>query len=269
MKIISLGLGVQSTALYFMSSLGVTPKADYAIFADPGAESFETYEYLNFLCEWQMKNKGIEIVIESKKNIYKDILENLAKGRRFASIPAYTKNEDGTKGILRRQCTNEYKIQQVYRAIRRIYGLKPHQRFPATEIWIGITLDEAHRAKESREKWATNIYPFLNLPNDFLPKAYNRFDCITFYQENNLPIPPKSSCVFCPYQSPMRWKRVMEHPKEREIAINVDRSIRDMSMKGMRAPIYLTNHCLPLESIKFENIPDDLFGNECEGHCGL
>ena len=42
MRIISLGLGVQSTAMYLMSSLGYIDRADYAIFADPGAELPDT-----------------------------------------------------------------------------------------------------------------------------------------------------------------------------------------------------------------------------------
>lgn len=269
MKIISLGLGVQSTALYYLSSIGgMMPRADYAIFADPGAESKETYNYLEYLQKWQKQNNGIEIIVEAGKNIYTDIIVKSKSGKRFASIPAYTANEDGSTGILRRQCTREYKIEQVYRAIRRIYGLKPRQRYPATEIWIGITVDEAHRARDSREKWATNIYPFLNTPTDYLPKVWNRFDCLTFFQENNLLIPPKSSCVFCPYQSPMRWKKVMESP-DREKVVAVDHAIRDMSMRGMISPIFLTAQCLPIEKINFQNIPDDMFGAECEGHCGI
>ena len=55
LKIISLGVGTQSTTLYFMSSLGVLPRADYAIFSDPGAESIETYNYLNWLLDWEKK----------------------------------------------------------------------------------------------------------------------------------------------------------------------------------------------------------------------
>jgi len=269
MKIISLGLGVQSTALYFLSSMEIIERVDAAIFADPGAESEETYKYLTYLQQWQKTNNGIEIIVENGKNIYKDIIQRLKAGKRVASIPAFTQNEDGTTGILRRQCTNEYKINQVHKAIRKLYDLKPYARFPKTDILIGITLDEAHRAKDSREKWATNIYPFLNLPTDYFPKAWTRFDCITFYQENNLLIPPKSSCVFCPFQSSNRWKKTLENPKEKEKVIEVDNAIRDMSMKGMRSKMYLTQHCLPIEKVNFQNIPDDLFGNECEGYCGI
>ena len=269
MKIISLGLGVQSTALYFMSSMELIEKADYAIFADPGAESNETSEYLKFLLESERNNNGIKILVESNKNIYEDILNDFKNGKKFVTIPAHSVNENGKKSILRRQCTGDYKIKQVYKSIRNIYGLRPYQRYPSTEIWLGITLDEAQRAKDSREKWATNVYPFLNLPTDFFPNPWSRGDCINFYKQHELPIPPKSSCVFCPYQSPMRWAKVMENPIEREKVINIDRAIRNMSMKGESAPIYLTRHCMPIDQITFENSSQDEFGNECEGHCGL
>lgn len=55
MRIISLGLGVQSTALYFLSSMGIIERADHAIFADPGAESQQTYDYLEFLKNGSLK----------------------------------------------------------------------------------------------------------------------------------------------------------------------------------------------------------------------
>ena len=48
MKIISLGVGVQSTAMYMMSSLKYIDRADHAIFADPGAELPQTYKILEY-----------------------------------------------------------------------------------------------------------------------------------------------------------------------------------------------------------------------------
>lgn len=44
LKIISLGLGVQSTALYYMSSMGELPRCNYAIFVDTGKEKKKTIE---------------------------------------------------------------------------------------------------------------------------------------------------------------------------------------------------------------------------------
>ncbi|MCK7559340.1 hypothetical protein MKQ70_31995 [Chitinophaga sedimenti] len=112
MTIISLGLGVQSVALYYMSSLGQLPRADYAIVADTGREKTATYAYLDKLMIWAKANNGIDIIVRSEKNLYADLLEGQNSGKkRFASIPAYTQNSDGSQGMLRRQCTNEYKIR--------------------------------------------------------------------------------------------------------------------------------------------------------------
>jgi hypothetical protein len=121
LKIISLGLGVQSTAVYLMSSIGDRlPRADYAVFADPGAEHYKTYEILEWLLKWKKENNGIPIIINKDKNLYKDIINKIPKAERVASIPAFSKNSDG---LLMRQCTSEYKIQPVVRACRKLHNL--------------------------------------------------------------------------------------------------------------------------------------------------
>ncbi len=113
-KVLSLGLGVQSTALYFMSSLGELPRVDVAIFADLGREKRKTYEYLDYLLKWKEQNDGIEIIVVKKKNLFQHLLETVnSSGNRFAAIPAFTKNDDGTIGMLKRQCTGEYKISEL------------------------------------------------------------------------------------------------------------------------------------------------------------
>ena len=74
MKVISLGMGVQSTALYMMSSLNYIDRADHAIFADPGAELPRTYEILEYLKDWTKYNNGIPIHVVNEKNLLLDIL---------------------------------------------------------------------------------------------------------------------------------------------------------------------------------------------------
>ena len=119
MKIISLGLGIQSTAMYLMSSLGEIDRADYAIFADPGAELPDTYELWDELSKWQKKNNGIKLV-KKTKSLYSNIVEGLnSYGARWASIPAFT--ESG--GMIRRQCTGEYKIDVVIKEVRKLQNL--------------------------------------------------------------------------------------------------------------------------------------------------
>ena len=74
MKIISLGLGIQSTAMYLMSSLGHIDRADYAIFADPGAELPDTYRLWDYLKDWAKYNNGIPL-IKKRKSLYDDIIK--------------------------------------------------------------------------------------------------------------------------------------------------------------------------------------------------
>ena len=264
MKIISLGLGVQSTAMYLMSSLGELDRADYAVFADPGAEHPETYELLKFLQEWEKANNGIPIVV-SGKNLYKDLMNSVnSRGKRFASIPAFTKSKDGTReGMLRRQCTGEYKVAVVVKSVRQLYGLAPHKRMPMTEFWLGITLDEIMRMKDSQLPRVTNIYPLID-------RHFRRSDCFKWLDSNNFPTPVKSACFFCPYQSDSQWKRLKQkHPKSFKRAVEIDKRIRNSSNKGILEPIYLHRSRQPLGTIDFES-QLDMFDESCDGgYCGI
>ena len=78
-----------------------------------------------------------------------------------------TKDANGKVGIVRRQCTKEYKIEVVDRAIRReLLGLQPRQRIPGDVVvyqYFGITLDEAGRAARAKRRfeaipWARPVY---------------------------------------------------------------------------------------------------------------
>ena len=256
MKIISLGLGVQSTALYMMSSLGRIDRADHAIFADPGAELPQTYQILEHLKDWAKYNDGIPIHVTDERNLYKDLL-NQKKGKRLASIPAFT--EHG--GMLRRQCTGEYKIQPVIKKTRELHGLKPRQRMPMTEMWLGISMDEIERVKVSQLPRVEYYYPLIE-------ERMSRSECIQFFKDRSFPVPPKSSCVFCPYHSNKNWKELKEKlPEQFAQAVKVDEAIRDSSKKGVKEPIYLHRSCTPLERVDFG---DQLEMFMCEeGFCGL
>ena len=258
MKVISLGVGVQSTAMYLMSSLGRIDRADHAIFADPGAELPRTYEILELLQDWAKYNNGIPIHVTDEKNLYKDILnQKNSTGHRFASIPAFT--EHG--GMIRRQCTKEYKIDPVIKKIRDLHGLKPNKHMPKTQVWLGISMDEIQRMKVSQLPRVDYHYPLIE-------NRMSRGDCIRLFEELEFPVPPKSSCVFCPYHSDKNWKELKKvYPESWDLAIEVDESIRDMSQRGMKEPIFIHRSCAPLEDVEFAD-QQELFMCE-EGFCGL
>lgn len=276
-QVISLGLGVQSTALYYMSSMGLLPKADVAIFSDTGKERNGTYEYLTFLLRWQKENTGIPIVVLSERNLYKDLL-NPPHGLHFSSLPAFTKNANGSVGMLRRKCTSEYKIQVISDYIRdHIYHLPKGARRPATAVWLGITLDEISRMSVPYNAWEIKTYPFLgqclykNKAADPLDWAIpmTRGDVVDWYAKHNLPVPPKSGCVFCPYQSDHNWAlKKKNDPDDFAAAVQVDKAIRNSTKFGIRNPVFLHRSCVPLDEAVFDLAQEDEWG-ECTGNCHI
>ena len=258
MKVISLGLGVQSTAMYMMSSLNHIERADYAIFADPGAELPETYNVLKRLQSWQKENSGIPILITDERNILEDLLNKTnSTGQRWASIPAFSENV----GMIRRQCTSEYKIRPIVKKIREIYGLKPKFRMPMTQVWLGISLDEIQRVKTSSLKRVEYYYPLVE-------KRLSRSDCIKFFNKNNFKVPPKSSCIFCPYHNDKNWKDLKyKDTHSWNTCVSVDKAIRNSSARGVEEKIYLHRSMKPLDEVQLVD-QQELFMCE-EGYCGL
>lgn len=253
MKVISLGLGVQSTALYLLSATGRFERADYAIFSDLGAERKQTYENLRIL-------QGMELpipIIVTENNLYRDILnQRTSTGHRFVSIPAFTIKG----GMLWRQCTNEYKIRPVQREVRKLFGLRRGQRMRPVEIWLGISVDEADRMKPSPDYNVTNRFPLIEL-------GLSRRDCAEILKEFGVPA-AKSSCVFCPYQADASWKEIMSDPDSKEKALAADEAIRDMTARGIDDQVFLHVSRKPLKDVDFDK-QGELFSEECSGYCFL
>ncbi len=113
LTVISLGAGVQSSTMAIMAAKGDLPPVDVAIFADTGNEPKAVYTYLNYLSNIL----PFPIFKVRKGNIKDDMLN--AKGKtNFVVAPFFTQNKiTGKKGMVMRQCTNDYKIQ-VSRALQ-------------------------------------------------------------------------------------------------------------------------------------------------------
>tara|TARA_R100001591_G_C4316672_1_gene174340 strand:+ start:135 stop:911 length:777 start_codon:yes stop_codon:yes gene_type:complete len=258
MKIISLGMGVQSTALYLMSSLGYIEKANYAIYADLRSEKPTTDNLVKYLLDWQKYNDGIEILIEDA-DIYTDVINGVnSDGKPFVTIPAFS--ESG--GMVQRQCTGEYKIKTVKNKIRELHGLKYKQRMKPTELWLGISTDEIERAKVSQMYNVEYKYPLID-------KQISRADCITFLEERSFHNVDKSSCVFCPYQQNKQFREIKEkYPEQWSKIVKVDKAIRDKSRKGKEDRLYLHRSLKPIDEVYLQEDQEELFMCE-EGFCGL
>ncbi|WP_245809821.1 hypothetical protein [Cohnella massiliensis] len=272
MEVISLGAGVQSTTLFLMAGHGeIGPKPAFAVFADTGWEPKKVYRHLNWL-RTKADEFGIPIIETQKSNIRDDLLAAIetdvkfADTIRFANIPFFVKNKDGTVSIMKRQCTKEYKIEQIVREIRHQLGYRPRQRVKeqVTE-WIGISADEIQRIKPSRVPWITHRWPLVEL-------GMSRGGCYSWLQRHGYPIPPKSSCIGCPFHDDRLWLEMKrDDPESWKEAVFIDYEIR--KLKRFRGQVFLHRSCLPLDQVDLNenqlDLFDDGFLNECEGMCGV
>ncbi|MBU2031507.1 MAG: hypothetical protein KKG69_01530 [Alphaproteobacteria bacterium] len=295
LRVLSLGAGVQSTTLALMAAHGeVGPMPDCAIFADTGWEPKAVYEHLAWLSSPNVLPFPVRVV--SAGDLRADLLAG-ARGERWASIPAFTRNvtpagtelpvydEDengdlivvGSRilptdrvgiGMIRRQCTGDYKITPIRRKVREMLGIagKRSPTTPIAEQWIGISLDEALRMKPSFESWQVNRWPLIE-------RGMTRNDCLLWLKRHDYPAPPRSSCIGCPFHSDDHWRHMRDHdPDAWDDAVSVDAAIRT-GFRGIRGEVYLHRSAVPLDLADLTTAADrgqlDLWPNECEGMCGV
>ena len=280
LRVISLGAGVQSTVMALMASHGeIEPMPDVAIFADTQWESEAIYEHL----DWLEKQLPFPVYRVSAGNI-REMVIDAVQGKTTrntdgkvitASLPLYAEG-DTNKFMLYRQCTAMYKIRPLEQKIKQLLGVGPNKSVPSnlkTEQWIGISLDEIHRAKDSRNKWATHRYPLIE-------KRLTRYACQLWfekhYPERQL---MKSACIGCPYHNDDTWRTMKESdPKSWNDAVAFDEQLRSQNPESFllvntKSKVYLHKYLKPLNEVDFANETDkgqlDMFGEECEGMCGV
>lgn len=262
MRYLSLGAGVQSTALLILSAKGKVQRADVAIFADTQDEPSWVYEHLEKLEAWS----PIEIVRVTQGCISDDVISRrCGQRKRFAAIPAFTANSDGSGGMLRRQCTREYKIEPIQRYVKSRMGYTKGQVVRERAIaMIGISWDELDRMAPSRERWITKEYPLVD-------ERLSRGQCAEIAKSAGFTVPKKSSCVFCPYHSDAYWLDIKtNYSQEWERAVRIDKEIRDMTMSGIERPIFLHKSLRPLANVVLRHENQlELFAEECAGVCGV
>jgi hypothetical protein len=269
-NILSLGAGVQSSTMALMAAhCEITPMPDCAIFADTQAEPQHVYDWLDWLRSENVLPFPVHIVTAG--SLWDDTVNGLnSTGQRLASIPAFTSNQEKEGGgLLRRQCTSEYKILPVMKKARELMGYKPRQRIPkdSVSMWIGISTDEIMRVKPSR-------FPFIENRHPLIEAGISRRDCMKWMERHEYPAPAKSSCVFCPYHNNATWRDMKVNAQEEFAkAVEFDAAIRDDKRGKVKEQLYIHRSLKPLGEVDFRNEEDkgqlNMFNNECEGMCGI
>lgn len=335
LNILSLGAGVQSTAVALMSADGELPKIDHCIFADTQWEPKAVYDHLDWLVP-VLEKADIPVHIVTRSNIKQDALMYQVRGMagadsRWGSMPfhtycvvpagspiykdqftdaeghlfreetldtfgddegkeiiRYTTKETISKGIIRRQCTSEYKIAPIEKKIREILGYEPGQRISGKTVlvrhWFGISADEAGRIRFPEKRYKENFYPLCGgeitrkgNPSrgvlEWKNVSMSRADCISWCLMNGYPEPPRSACKGCPFHSNMEWKWLRDNaPEDFADAVAFDNAIRNCG--GMRGKVYLHSSCKPLDEIDLDDDVDRgqmqfSWMSECSGNCGV
>jgi hypothetical protein len=133
---------------------------------------------------------------------------------------------------------------------------------------IGISTDEASRAKPSRVPYLVHTWPHLE-------HGMNRDGCVEWLSKRGLEA-PKSACEFCPYHDDDEWIRLRDQePDSFARAVQFDYAYRAAKIKTVSAKgfePFLHHSRLPLDKVRFQKSRGKqltMFNNECEGVCGV
>lgn len=261
LNVISLGAGRQSTAMALMAAhREITPMPDAAIFADTGDEPSWVYETLRWL---QSPNVlPFPVIVTSRGNLG----DRLLAGDDEARIPAYVRKG----GLAGRQCTTNFKIRPIRRAVRELLGVGPRGYIAPGSVsqWIGISRDEADRMKPSGMQYVVNRWPLIE-------KGLSVADCEAWLRSHGYPVPWSSACVFCPFIDNAARRRIRDHDSDGwGRACAFDASLRSPeNIKRFRGELYVHPSKVPLSEADLTDLFDEgrrnQFSNECEGMCGV
>lgn len=266
LRVFSFGGGVQSMAALVLAAQGVINYQTF-LFANVGedSENPETLAYAREIAFPFAAQTGLNIYEVQKtrrdgsvETIYQRITR---PGSRSIEIPVHLSN--GAPG--RRACTVEFKIRLLDQWLKREF--QAHQY--GVEVGLGISLDEWARMRTNSDPdtmgWKTLAYPLIDLRLD-------RAACQEIIRAANLPIPPKSSCWFCPYHSARNWQDLRDRqPELFAQAVALERLINERRAMLGRDSVYLSRKCKPLLQATSEYLQPSLFDEDeqmCEsGYC--
>lgn len=239
-RIFSFGGGVQSMAALVLQVQGRI-KYDAFVFANVGEDSENpaTLDYLhNHAIPFaQRHNIRFEIVQKNRRGGEADtVYKSVMRDNKSVPIPAVLAS--GAFG--RRSCTEDFKIVPVNRWAKQ-------QGYTHVINGVGISLDEFQRARyplQYQPLRGVNIQRKLEYP--LLDLRVTRHACVQLIVAAGLPIPPKSACFFCPFQSHGQWLNLRrENPDLFGAAVIVDERIRE-KRAGLGKDMWLHHAKVPL-----------------------
>lgn len=252
LRLLSLGAGVQSTVLALMAAGGTLPGLDGVIFADTGWEPKRVYDHLLRLRD-VLTEGGIPLHMVANGNLRDDAIN---PQHRYASVPYFVRNPDGSDGMGRRQCTSEYKLSPINRKVRELLGAAApdFRRVPrgrVAEQWIGFSTDEIHRVSDARDVlYIRKRYPLIEL-------GMSRKDCERWLRARGWTEVAKSACIGCPFHGNAQWRDLRDNqPAEWADAVEFDKAIRKGGARGLppNGEAFLHRSRVPLDRAPIDRV---------------
>ncbi|WP_435595576.1 phosphoadenosine phosphosulfate reductase [Streptomyces albogriseolus] len=259
MKVVSYGGGVQSTALLVLAARREIDFRTF-LFANVGDDSEHpaTLAYVREIAIPYAVRAGLDIheLERRRRDGASETLMQRLNRPDTRSIPIPVRMGNGAPG--RRNCTADFKIKVVGRWLRQ-HGATTEE--PAA-VGIGISLDEIHRAnRRRREAHEVIEYPLLDL-------RLRRDDCERIISAAGLPVPPKSSCFFCPFRTVDAWRHQRRHePELFAQSVRLEETINQRRAALGRDAVFLTRYGVPLAQAIPAESHEEADGDEDEGVC--
>ena len=268
MKILSFGAGMQSTALALMSCENavckkkkkpypLVPIYDAVIFCDLGLEPPWVKEQMEFTrrsCE----SAGIFFHVLDTP-LYQDFTQNFGE-RRTISIPWWTLKEDGHKSRMPRNCTLDYKVNEITKYVRwELLGYKKGQWLrpadvKAHEMHMGFSAEESRRCHENPHKLFINKFPLVEMG---LTRADNYKYILEVWGLDT----KASACAFCPFHRNYFFQYIRKNePKTYQEIVAMDHLLRDKNPKPpMDSDLFISRSRKRIEDLT----PADCNDAEC------
>jgi hypothetical protein len=215
---------------------------DWFVFCDVGADSEnpDTIKYVDEVAIPFAKQHGIKLEIIHKRDRHgarKTLYQTIYTDKKSIIIPMYMGG--GSPG--NRTCTVDFKIKPF-----QLYAFQNRGEAAGVRYGLGITVDEIQRARTTEPEmirskfYAQRDYPLLDL-------RLSLNDCVNIVHNAGLPVPPKSSCYFCPFHTATGWLNLKrEQPDLFQKSVAIELHLNETRRNISKDEVYLHRSLKPL-----------------------
>lgn len=272
-RVFSFGGGQQSMAVMVMQSLGLV-NFDAFVFADvgPRSEDERTQAYVqDYVIPFALKH-GIrfEIVRKLYKGEPDDVITAVERAQRSVIIPI--RMGSGAPG--NRNCTFDFKIRPIHKWVRSEVADGAY-----VDMGIGFGADEMRRVKDADSEYhdsqgALKFHFMRRKVYPLIEANMNRAASQKLIASVGLPVPPPSSCWFCPFHSRAAWIELKKaRPDLFEQAAQLEEKVNETRANVLRDPAFFHPALRPLrDAVGDQMSMFDIFDDDSNcgsGYCGV